>query len=316
VSQPARREPIPVRPAADRALALAIQAWGGTPGPSFWQHLPGRWSESLQDVLSEEPPRSASEAEAALRRALTAQARADPGSVHSSWWVRALRDESPSIQRAVAAHADPALRTILLTALSPGSTATRPIREPDPDALRWVLALWDERILRDLPEWPDDPPIIRALCQLDFREVVALARAAGLAKLALAEPDAPPRRAQARERFADFQRQWLASGLPDLTEARRSSPAFLQGWTGPRGWGRLGLVTFGRLLARVEPYRARWALQHLPYSAARRIRPAIKELGTQHAAWESAILRVAWERLAAAGEIRSVECLTREYRCL
>jgi hypothetical protein len=236
--------------------------------------------------------------------------------VHWSWWVRALRDESPSVQAVVADHADPAMRTVLHAALGLGPTAPGPSREPDSDALRWALALWDERVLRDLPEWPGDPPVILALCRLDFWEVVALARASGLAKWALAEADAPPRRAAARDRYDDFQRHWRASGLPDLAAARRSFREFFLGWTGPRGGGRLGLVTFGRLLARVEPYRARWALQHLPYPVARRIRPAIKDLGAEHAVWEGAILRVAWERLAAAGQVRSMEGLTREYRCL
>jgi hypothetical protein len=308
--------PMPVRPAADRALALAIQAWGGTPGPSFWKRFPGRWRESLQEVLSEDPMRSAAGAESALRRALAGQARGDFGQVHPSWWVRALRDESPSVQRAVAGHADPALRPILVAALGLDPAALRPHREPDPAALGWALGLWDERVLHDLPEWPDDPLIIPAVCRLDFWEVMALARASGLAKWALAEADAPPPGSPARNRFDGFQRHWLASGLPDLAEARRFFGESLPAWSRRRGWGRLGLVTFGRLLARVEPYRARWALQHLPYSVARRIRPAIKDPGTHHAVWEGAILRVAWERLAAEGLIRSLEGLTREHRCV
>jgi hypothetical protein len=309
---------MPVRPAADRSLALAIQAWGGTPGPSFWKRFPESWRESLQEVLSEEATPSATGAESALRRALDAQAGADFGQVHPSWWIRALRDESPSVQRAVAGHADPALRPILVAALGVDAAELRPDHEPDPDALRWALELWDERVLRDLPEWPDDPPVILALCRLDFWEVVAVARASGLAKRALAEADAPPPRSPARDRFEGFQRLWLASGLPELAEARRCFREFLEGEGSStrRGWGRLGLVTFGRLLARVEPYRARWALQHLPYSVARRIRPTIKDLGTHHAVWEGAILRAAWERLAAEGLIRSLEGLTREFRYL
>jgi hypothetical protein len=283
----------------------------------------------LQEILSAAPRRSETEAEAALRRALAGQARADVSQVHPSWWVRALRDESPSVQRIVAGHVGPDLRPILFTALSLDPAALQSDHPPDPDALRWVLGLWDERVLRDLPEWPDDPPVILALSLLDFGEVVALARASGLAKRALAEAEAPPPGSPARDRFEDFQRQWLASGLPELAAARSDFRASLQegapfrgakgdsrGGSGTRGWGRLGLVTFGRLLARVEPYRARWALQHLPYSVARRIRPAIKDLGARHAVWEGAILRAAWERLAAEGQIRSLEGVTREYRCV
>jgi hypothetical protein len=182
--------------------------------------------------------------------------------------------------------------------------------------VRWALGLWDERVLRDLPEWPDDPPVIHALSRLDFWEIVALARAAGLAKRALAESDPPAPGSPTLDRFEGMKRQWLASGLPELVAARHAFREFLQGWTRQRGWGRLGLVTFGRLLAQVEPYRARWALQHLPYAVARRIRPAIKDMGGSHAVWEGAVLRVAWERLAAEGQTRSLEGLTREHRCV
>jgi hypothetical protein len=307
---------MPVRPAADRALVLAFQAWGGTPGPSFWQRFSPKWRESLDVILSADPTRTPTEAESALRRVLAAQTRAEAGQVHPSWWVRALRDESPSVQRVVVAHADPALRPLLLAALGLAPGAPSVNHEPDPDAVRWALGLWDERILRDLPEWPDDPPVILALCRLDFWEVVALARGAGLAKRALAEADAPPPGSAARVRFEVFQHHWLASGLPALAEARRCFRESLQGWTGQRGWGRLGLVTFGRLLARVEQYRARWALQHLPYSVARRIRPGIKDPGAEHAVWEGAILRAAWERLASEGQIRPLEGPTRDYRCV
>ena len=73
----------------------------------------------------------------------------------------------------------------------------------------------------------------------------------------------------------------------------------------------LGLVTFGRLLAGVEPYRARWALQHLPYGVARRIRPLIQAGGEAQGVAERQILRIAWECLIDEGQIRSPGGLTR-----
>jgi len=187
---------------------------------------------------------------------------------------------------------------------------------PDPDALRWALGLWDERIVGDLPERPEDPPVILALSRLDLWEIVALARASGLAKRALAAHNSPPLGARARDRFDHFQRHWGERNRSSLADARRSFHAELKGRHQKRGWGRLGLVTFGCLLARAEPYRARWALQHLPYSVGRRIRPAIRDRGESQSYWEGEVLRVAWERLVAEGQIRSMGGLTREHRYL
>ena len=295
----------------------AIQRWGGTTGPEFWSRFTPEWRESLREGLRENPVRDPAMAESALRRALGAQARPDVARVHPSWWVRALRDESPSVQRAVAAHADPSLQPQLLRELGLGSADLSPEHRPDPDALRWALGLWDERIVGDLPERTEDPPIILALSRLDLWEIVALARASGLAKRALAPVD-PPRlsAALARERFHHFQRLWGERNRSSLADARRSFHAELRHWRRKRGWGRLGLVTFGHLLARAEPYRVRWALQHLPYAVGRRIRPAIIDQGEFQSFWEGEVMRVAWERLVAEGQIRSMGGLTREHRYL
>jgi hypothetical protein len=293
---------------------MAIQAWDGLPGASFWNRFNGAWRESLQELLKAGPPRDAAGAEASLRDALDAQSWPVMGRVHPSWWVRALRDESPAVRRAVAEHAELELQTILRDVLGPERPGTQPVVRPDPDALRWALALWDERILRDRARWPDDTPVILALTELDFWEIVALLRAAGLAKHALTAMRRPRRLSTwSRDRFDSFQRHWLAADAINLDEAARHFRLVQQGWPRKHGWARIGLVTFGRLLARVEPYRARWALQHLPYAVARRLRPAIKDLGPVDAMWESDILLVAWEHLAELGQIRSLEGLVREH---
>jgi hypothetical protein len=256
------------------------------------------------------------EAEAALRRALAAQARPDVARVHPSWWIRALRDESPSVQRVVAAHCDPSLRPLLQRALHLEPADLRPRRRPDPDALRWALGLWDERIVGDFPEWPEDPPVILALGRLNLWEIVALARGSGLAKRALAAVDPPPLPVRGRSRFDHFQGVWAARNRSSLADARRLFQADLKSWRRKRGWGSLGLITFGRLLAHAEEYRGRWALQHLPYAAGRRIRPAIKDRGERMTFWEGEILKAAWARLVAEGQIRSLGGLTREHQYL
>jgi hypothetical protein len=295
---------------------LALQAWGEGAGSAFLNRFAPTWRASLERLVDDEPARPATAAQAALLGALAAQARTGIGRVHPTWWIRALRDESPSVQRAVVEHAGGALGPAVAKALGLGAAPVGPGLPPDPDALRWVLALWDERVVRDLPEWPNDSPVILALTRLDFWEVVALARALGLAKRALAEASPPPMGSPARARFEFFLAFWHEGRLPARDEARNHFATFVRGWPQTRGWGRLGLVTFGRLLACVEPYRARWALQHLPYAVARRIRPTIKDPGEIHAAWEGMLLCVAWDRLATEGQVRSQEGLTREYRCL
>jgi hypothetical protein len=67
-----------------------------------------------------------------------------------------------------------------------------------------------------------------------------------------------------------------------------------------------GRLTLARLLAGIEPYRARWVLQHLPYAAARAIRPLMRgERWSEPAAtvlrtWEARVLELAWGTLRAA----------------
>jgi hypothetical protein len=281
---------------------MAFRAWPGTVDPSIWGRFHPDWRDSLRAAREDEQgvEAVASAVEGTLVRAHAAEARPDLGHVHPSWWVRALKDESPSVQRAVAASAAPGLRSILLHGLGLDPADLVVDHPPDPDALRWTLGLWTERIVGDLAEWPDDPSIIVALTHRGFREVVELAQAIGLAKLALSSVAPPPLRARDRARFEAFQGRWGEADAASRTRARRDLEPFLPG----RRWARLGLVTFGRLLARAEPYRTRWALQHLPYGVARTVRRSIKDCGGKVAAWESVILRHARERLIVEGRLR------------
>src|SRR5690606_17663670 len=71
---------------------------------------------------------------------------------------------------------------------------------------------------------------------------------------------------------------------------------------------RLGLSSLGRLLSAVEPHRARWALQHLPYAAARLARPYLGPdapgLSTADVmAWEAGLLRASIVLLVREGRV-------------
>src|SRR5262249_32093579 len=149
------------------------------------------------------------------------------------------------------------------------------------------------------------------LTRLGLREIVALAQATGLAKLALAADVRLPR-PTARARFEQFRRRAGAADPGSRSLARRDVRAFVAGRG--RGWGRFGLVRLGRPPAWAAPYRARWALQHLPYSLARAIRPAIKDQGERVADWEGDNLRVAWDRLVDEGRLPATGGLSLEHR--
>jgi hypothetical protein len=284
-----------------------VIVWGGGEDPAFWQRFRAGWREALEGAVAHQAAAGAA-GDAPLedlRRTHRAQARAEPGGVHPTWWVRALKDESPAVRRVVSARAGPELQPILQHGLGLGPAELESKRPTHPDALRWVLGLWDERVVGDLREGPDEPRVVIALSRLTLRELVTLAEAAGLAKLALAG-DAPARlRSRLRYLFVAFQRGWGQASPTLRSWARNDYLHFMEGRTRKQDqpWCRLGLITLGRLLAGVEPYRARWALQHLPYAIARMIRPAIKDPGTTVAASEAQVLRTAWNRLAVEGRI-------------
>jgi hypothetical protein len=222
------------------------------------------------------------------------------------------------VQRIVAARAAPPLRAILQRGLGLAPADLVFDRPPHPAAARWALALWDERIVGDLHEWPDDSPIIFALTRLSLGELVALARTSGLVKLALAAVRPSDLRPRTRGWYDGFRQLW-GEAEPSLRSwARREYVDFVQSRVVSRLPGRslarFGLVSVGRLLALSQPYRIRWALQHLPYTMARSIRPWIKESEATVAARERVILRIAWDRLVAAGRIRALGGPAREQR--
>src|SRR5262245_10059932 len=97
---------------ADRMVLLAARAWAGAGGEGatpqalaarLWDRLEPSQGYRLRDAwgrgalaATAGDPRSAW---GAIQRAHQAEARVDAGRVHPSWWVRALRGESPAVQR-------------------------------------------------------------------------------------------------------------------------------------------------------------------------------------------------------------------------
>jgi len=231
------------------------------------------------------PPDDPSAA-AALRqlgRVHRAEVRADLERVHPTWLARAVQDESPAIRAIVAGFGPPAVKAALLSAFG---TPLAPERSPHPEVLEWVLALWAERLVGGEPERADDPPIIVALARLSLREAYRLAHVVGRTKRRLA--DDPEQSSQVR---ALVGRDVEMADRARLGLRRRTA--------------LLGLTTAARLLADCETFRARWALQRLPYPVVKQIR-RLASAAKQSAAvarLEGQILEAAWDHLARAGRL-------------
>lgn len=277
---------------ADLARRLSAAAWGE----------PLRWPTESSDEASPEA------ALGLLRRSLRLQRRADLERIHPSWWVRALKDESPAVQRLVAANGPPALTEALLAALPLDADGLRPDREPDPEVRDWVLALWAERLVGGEPLRDDEPPAVVAIAGPPPIARFRLLRVVGLAKSVLAGYEPTGREGPlGRERMV-----WLSQRLGiddprarewagrDLRALLRESP--------PRGrnLALLGLATMARLLADCDPFRVRWALQHLPYPVAKRARSLMPNADRRSPAvsrLEAMILKAAWQRLNHEGRL-------------
>jgi hypothetical protein len=114
---------------------------------------------------------------------------------------------------------------------------------------------------------------------------------------------APPVGARDRQRFASFQQR--CAGLNPKLASPAQHDVQKYGMGDRHGPGRLGLVTVARLLDTVEAYRVRWALQHLPYSVAKQVRTLMNPKARRDssvAAWETRVLRMAWEALQSEGQ--------------
>jgi hypothetical protein len=307
----------------DRALLLAMRAWAeGRPQPEqdgrqgdqehafvlrYGDWIERAWANRLCSAWDRQLRRDASGsalvAQQRLRAMHAASARVEPANVHPSWWVRALQDESPAVQRAVSATFAEPTRHSLQAGLLLDSEDLKSDRAPDPRYLEWVMGLWSERLVGGEPERTDDPPAVIAMTRLSRRAGYRLCRMAGLAKICLAgqSPGADRVRSSQHAR-----RRWLQDHLTvDDAEGhallrRDVQSVFSSKVPACHRAARIGLITFGRLLADVEAFRLRWALQHWPYAIAKMIRSSMPPPAKQFSAlmrWESLVLKVAWDRL-------------------
>jgi len=298
---------------ADRTLILALRAWGG----DELERTRGRFSGPLRERVAagwagsrKATPELAWDE---LRRDHQASIRPDPARVHRSWYVRALQDESPAVVRAVAANARASIAGAVRggLGLAEGDIATD--HPADPEAVRWALALYAERMIGDVPGRGDDPPVVVALSRFSPGDLALLARTTGLVKLAFAIEGTRPTpedealvRLTAGDRVGlGYFRRHIGEADARLVPAARLDLAAIDG-DRRRGLGRLGLVTFGRLLAAAEPHRARWAVQHLPYPIARltRVKWPSPLPRRPRTAWESWVFEAAWARLLAEQRLR------------
>jgi hypothetical protein len=298
---------------ADRVLLLALRAWApaGRVGPAwagpgeedFHQRLLGRlepsWGRRLLDGeergLTEPPSGTSDRAESRerLRRAHGAEVRVDLSRVHPSWWARGLREESPSVRRAVVAAAPEPMRSRVQAALLLDNDDLRSERSADPEVLGWACSLWTERLVGGEPGKADDPPVIVAMSDLSPRAGCRLCKFAGELKLALAG-----------QRRADWASAFAAAAGPEFAVVARHdirSTASAAAKLPPRRRpARIGLLTVARLLAECEPFRVRWALQHWPYAIAKLVRalmPPAEKRSPVMMQVEAEVLRAAWGRI-------------------
>jgi hypothetical protein len=309
---------------SDRAMLLASVVWRqhrrrpetDETAVDLIAGLQGRlseaWVQTLRGALdSEKSPSTWSdrgETIDELRRMHQAMAGVDLARIHPSWLVRALREESPAVQRLVAASLPDSLRYQMQSGLLLDSQDLKSERAAAPEVASWVMALWTERLVGGDARPSHDSPGLAVLIELTPRAGYRLCRMVGFCKLILAGQP-PDHRADAGDHA---RHEWLAarlaeanSGLRELSrrdvEAGRSSKLPLRHQP-----ARIGLATVARLLVDTEPFRLRWALQHWPYPIAKLIRALLPRSLSQPPSfleWESWILKTAWERLNLDGRL-------------
>ncbi len=299
------RDPAP-RPLSgvDLAFLRAARAWGGSSAPDLWACVPAERRSTLRWAWENQKAGDPAEALDHLRREVAAQARPDPARVHPSWWVRALKEEPASIQRAVILGLPVDLAETIREGLNLSADDLRPDRPGHPEALQIVAALWSVQLVGDLAERGDDPPVIAALTRFDAPTVARLLQTTGLAKWALTNRPTPALDRHDLGRFAHFRTQ-IADSDPRFAQIASGDVENLP-TTDRHSVARAGMITFARLLLAADPYRARWALQHLPYPTARALRTLMGPAGRKApmmVRWETEVLRASWTRLHQEGRL-------------
>ena len=310
----------------DLALARAIRAWGDVVGgPNCLEEMPlaSNFSEAYRGQLAKAWSATARiTPELAWQSLLSdhqSSSRFDPRRVHPSWFVRVLEAESPAVRRLILDQAPEPIRGRLVAASS-GEEAPQSTFTANPEVAAWALTLWSERLVGDVGECPDDPPVILALSRLSFRNLVRLARAVGQAKHAFSiEGDGPIDLDEALTRmFASdrvrigYFRRMIGRADPRLVPIARAdlaaSPAHRL-----RKHAALGLITVARLLKATNHRRGRWAIQHLPYPIAKQVKAidggdSVASNGLPLRAiraWEAWIFEAAWARLLSEGHLKT-----------
>ncbi len=318
-TEPESPAPAPVD--ADRALVLSCLAWPewtsreaalsiGEPSHDFvlklWNWIEASWLRRVSAVWTGESAGELPDRQTArerLRAMHVAASRLDVDRVHPSWLVRALREETPAVASIAARHGPDATRAVARRALGGSGANANATSHVRAEVVAWVLSLWTERLVGGRSETAADPPEIVAITQLSRLEALRLFRLWGFSKLALA--GAHPQRKRPRPREIE-RRKWIeaetarepgslrAMAQADV-QAQAKSTALL-----PRKMALLGVLGLARLCKDSDPFRLRWALQHLPYTIAKHIRSTIpKKVDRKlyHEAHEALLLKLAWRRL-------------------
>ena len=314
---------------ADRALLLSMAAWAAgsiAADPTadqaekehdfiwkFCGRLEPRWVKRLRaawDRAALSPDRfEMPDAIDRLRKLHVSSVSAELPRVHSTWLIRALQEESPAVQRMVAASLTGPLRHSIQAGLLLDEQDIASERPVNLFVRDWVMGLWTERLVGGEPVRSDDPPALFAVYGLSLRAGLRLCRMAGLGKMVVASE------ASATGLLGPLNRQrseWLKDNLrgtePEFEECARRDLRSIVRSSLPRRHhgGRLGLFTIARLLADSEPFRLRWALQHWPYAIVKLIRSIMANPSSRDQAilrGESRVLKIAWERLTLEGRL-------------
>ena len=106
--------------------------------------------------------------------------------VHPTWLIRALQEESPAVQRMVAASLTGPLRHSIQAGLLLDEQDIASERPVNPIVRDWVMGLWTERLVGGEPVRSDDPPALFAVYGLSLSAGLRLCRMAGLCKMVIA----------------------------------------------------------------------------------------------------------------------------------
>jgi hypothetical protein len=282
---------------AEMAFALSVRASSEPPTENFWAGMTEGLGERLREIFEAGHLFEGEAAMDRLRDRHSAEARLDLSRVHSSWIIRALREESPAVIRTIARNSSSRIEALVRHQFGLDESALDVRHEPDPESVWRALILWTERLVAGVPA-PEDPPIVVALSRLRFISLTRLAIELGALKrewgLGTSDGADDPQFEPAVDRFDPR--------FPAL--ARKEVEA--QPATDLRGLASLGMTTAARLLSLVEPTRVRWTLQHLPYSLAKQIRARMAVVLPKTRLWiggESLLVEHAIRRLEARGRI-------------